>query len=119
VGRRLALNALAKDYGKTLEFSGPVAINAQKSGKQIIITYDHAERLKTRGFVGKLVGFEVAGKQGAFVPVRNAKISGSTVVIDPGIPSPVYVRYAWECFPDANLYNSAELPAVPFKMKIG
>ncbi len=119
VGRRLALCALAKDYGKKVEFSGPVAASAQRKGKKIVISYEHAAGIKTRGFVGKLVGFEVAAKKGAFVPARSARVSGKTVVIDPGIPSPVYVRYAWDCFPDANLYNSAELPAVPFKMKIG
>ena len=119
VGKRLALCALAKDYGKNIEFSGPVAVKAEKTGKQIVVSFQHAAGLKTRGFVGKLVGFEVAAKKGAFVPAKSAKIIGGHVLIDAGIPSAAYVRYAWDCFPDANLYNSEELPAVPFKMKIG
>ncbi len=119
VGKRLALSALAKDYGKDVEFSGPVAIKAEKKGTRIVVSFQHAAGLKTRGFVGKLVGFEVAAKKGAFVPAKSAKIIGSNVVIDAGIPSASYVRYAWDCFPDANLYNGADLPAVPFRMKIG
>jgi len=31
------------------------------------------------------------------------------------VPSPLAVRYAWDINPVCNLYNAAELPAVPFR----
>jgi len=44
-------------------------------------------------------------------------IDGNTVVVrSPDVPAPVSVRYAWDSYPyGSNLYNSAGLPAVPFR----
>jgi sialate O-acetylesterase len=39
----------------------------------------------------------------------------SLVVSSPSVGDPVAVRYAWVNAPDANLYNSAGLPAAPFR----
>ena len=36
-------------------------------------------------------------------------------VASPKAPEPVAVRYAWEPFPDCNLFNSEGLPASPFR----
>jgi sialate O-acetylesterase len=36
----------------------------------------------------------------------------------PSIQQPVMVRYAWGDNPDASLYNSANLPALPFSTNI-
>jgi sialate O-acetylesterase len=36
-------------------------------------------------------------------------------VQSPNVPDPVAVRYAWRNAPEANLYNGAGLPAVPFR----
>jgi len=114
VGRRLALNALAKDYGKKVEYSGPVYRSMKADGGKIRIEFDHAEGLNARGG-GKVAGFAVADadKKWAWA---DASIAGSSVVVSsPAVGSPVHVRYAWGNNPVCNLYNSAGLPTAPFR----
>jgi sialate O-acetylesterase len=60
--------------------------------------------------------FQIAGADQKFVDA-DAKIVGDTVVVSSAqVPTPVAVRYAWDDYPNtANLYNSAGLPAAPFR----
>jgi sialate O-acetylesterase len=114
VGRRLALNALAKNYGKQVEYSGPVYREMKREGNQIRLLFDYAEGLEARG--GKLKQFAIAGADKKFV-WADAKIDGDVVVVSsPEISEPVAVRYAWAHNPaGCNLYNGAGLPASPFR----
>ena len=62
-----------------------------------------------------LQSFELAGADRKFHPA-SALIEGGTVVVtSPQVREPVAVRYAWSDNPEANLYNGAGLPAVPFR----
>jgi len=114
VGHRLALIALAKDYGRKVEYSGPVYRSLKISGDQVRLKFENAGNgLVAKG--GSLTGFAVAGDDGKFVWAK-ATIDGSDVVLSaPGVPNPVTVRYAWDVNPICNLYNQAGLPAVPFR----
>lgn len=113
VGHRLALVALAKEYGKAVECSGPVAKAMTISGAVAEVTFDHAEGLAAKQ--GDLQGFSIAGEDGGFRPAQ-AVISGSKVRVScPDIAKPVAVRYAWANSPAANLVNGAGLPAGPFR----
>src|SRR5262249_19874170 len=50
VGKRLALWALAKTYGKAdVEYSGPVAVSAAREGDGLRVRFEHAAGLKSRG----------------------------------------------------------------------
>jgi sialate O-acetylesterase len=63
-------------------------------------------------------GFEVAGADGHFV-AATAKVQGSSVVVSsPEVTDPIQVRYAWQSFTDANLYNGVPLPASTFVAKV-
>jgi sialate O-acetylesterase len=114
VGKRLALNALAKDYGKKIEYSGPLYRSMHKQGGKIVLTFDHAVGgLVAKG--DKPEGFAIAGDDKKWV-WADAKIEGSTVVVSsPQVANPVAVRYAWHINPICNLYNQAGLPASPFR----
>ena len=113
VGHRLALNAEAIAYGKTLVSTGPLFKGAVPAGDSITVSFDSAVGLKAVG--GPLGGFEVAGADGVFSP-GEAKIVGDTVVVkSAAVASPAFVRYSWAAWPvGANLYNGADLPASPF-----
>ncbi len=114
VGRRLALIALAKEYGKKLECSGPVYAGVKFDGAVATLNFTHADGLAARGG-GAVTGFVVAGEDGLFQPAE-ATIEGSTVkVSSPQVPKPVAVRYAWRGYPECNLVNAAGLPAGPFR----
>jgi sialate O-acetylesterase len=114
VGERLALWALAKDYGKKVEYSGPIYKNMKIEGKNIVLSFDHAGGLYAKD--GKLRGFQIAGKDHKFVSAAALIKDNKVIVSNPFIKQPAAVRYAWEAFPaGCNLYNGVNLPASPFR----
>ena len=116
VGDRLARIALAKVYGRKIEFSGPQFAAMKIAGGEARLQFTHLGG----GLVAKggaaLGGFVIAGADKKFVPAA-ARIDGDTVVVSSAeVTAPVAVRYAWKNFPqDANLYNAAGLPAPQFR----
>lgn len=115
VGRRLALAARAQTYGEKIAYSGPMYQSYKIEGNKIRISFDHiAAGLKAKGN-DTLKGFAVAGVDHKFY-WANAVIEGNTVVVScPEVGFPIAVRYAWGDNPVCNLYNSAGLPASPFR----
>jgi sialate O-acetylesterase len=113
VGSRLALAARAVAYGEKIEYSGPMYRQSTRDGSALRVWFEHAGGMMAKG--GELKGFEVAGQNGKFSPAM-ARIEGSTVVVSSGdVSAPGFVRYAWADNPECNLYNSAGLPASPFR----
>ena len=128
VGERLALWALAKDYGKTgLVYSGPLYKGMKIEGNNIRISFDSvgsglmvaekkglepAKEVKS----GTLKRFAIAGADKVW-HWADAKIDDDTVVVSsPDLPAPVAVRYAYHINPEGcNLYNKEGLPASPFR----
>jgi sialate O-acetylesterase len=116
VGRRLALSALAKDYGKAIEFSGPVFKSLTVEGAVAVVAFEHADGLAAAA--GALTGFTIAGEDGRFKPATG-EISGTTVrLTSTEVSKPVAVRYAWANSPTCNLVNGAGLPAGPFRFPL-
>ncbi len=113
VGSRLALWALAQDYGKDVVPSGPLFVSAEPQVGAMIVSFDHvAEGLRAAD--GGLTGFEIADADGEFAPA-SATISGNQVsVSSPRVSSPTRVRYAWTDTSEATLFNSEGLPASSF-----
>jgi sialate O-acetylesterase len=115
VGRRLALWALAKTYGKPdLVYSGPLFKSIKADGDKIVVSFDHAAGLKSRD--GKdLSWWSIAGDDKKFVKA-TAKIEGDTVIVSAeGVAKPVAVRFGWHQLAEPNLANGAGLPASPFR----
>ena len=114
VGARLALAARATVYGESeLEYSGPLFRTATAEGSTMRVWFDHVkDGLAAHG--SQLAGFEIAGSDGKFVPA-TAKIDGSTVVVQAsGVNHAEAVRYAWQGWTNANLFNKEGLPASTF-----
>ena len=134
VGNRLALWALAKDYGqKDLFHSGPLYKDMKIEGDRIRISFDHVGNGLMVGSKtgkepvkevsdGKLRRFAIAAKDGS-VPTglkwfwADAVIDGDSVVVScPEVQRPVAVHYAYHGNPSGcNLYNKHGLPASPFR----
>ena len=116
VGRRLALWALAKDYGRTdMLYSGPIYKSAKIDGGKVRVSFDQAAGLKTRD--GKGPGtFQIAGADQKWHWAK-AKIDGESVIVwSDAVKSPVGVRYAWSAWSkDDNLVNKDGLPASCFR----
>jgi sialate O-acetylesterase len=114
VGKRLALAAEAGTYGKTVVYSGPMYESMKVEGNKAILKFKHiGGGLVAKG--DKLTGFAIAGEDNKFV-WADAKIDGDAVIVfAKDVAKPVAVRYAWADNPECNLYNKADLPAVPFR----
>jgi len=117
VGERLAFCALAQHYGEKIPFQGPTFKSVEHLPGALKIHFDHADGgLVVRG--DRLGEFAVAGKDHQW-HWADAKIDGETVVVSsPDVSEPETVRYAWQSFPSATLYNGGGLPAVPFRTDV-
>lgn len=118
VGARLALAARAIAYGESLEFSGPVLRQVTAEAGSLRLWFDHAEG-GLRAKQQHPDGFEIAGADKHFVPAA-ATLDGVCVLLTSrDIATPVYVRYAWTNDAQPTLFNRADLPASPFRSRIG
>lgn len=117
VGYRLALNALAKTYHKNIEYQGPEYESMEIAGDKIIIKFNTKFKLVAKSKYGYLNSFAIAGNDKKFVWAKAFILDDNRIeVYSPEIKEPIAVRYAWANNPDdANLYNSEELPASPFR----
>jgi len=128
VGERLALWALANQYGKRdLVTSGPLFRELKIEGGKARVTFDsiggglitarkdgRTAAVEEKGL--KVRRFAIAGADRKWA-WADAVIEGDSVVVSsPIVSAPVAVRYAYSSNPEgANLYNRAGLPASPFR----
>ncbi len=142
VGERLALWALAKDYGKDVVCSGPLVKGAvvETNGlgavrARVRISFDHvgsglmvgkkdwknnAPVEEDVAATGRLRGFALKGSDGKW-HWADAAIDGADVVVSSAeVSVPVVVRYAFRGNPlgNCNLYNREGLPASPFSIDL-
>lgn len=141
VGERLALLALANDYGREdVVAVGPTYEDKAIVGNKVYLKFKDEGKgselvahtlpetypLKTLNNTSakltlpspdsQLQGFMICGADKKWV-WAEAKIEGKhgVVVWSPQVPEPVAVRYAWANNPTCNLYGASGLPAVPFR----
>lgn len=115
VGERLALAALEQAYRQPVIGSGPVYREMVREAEAIRVWFDHIGSGLTAHGTG-LKGFVIAGADGVFKEAEAQIVENSVRVSSPEVSDPVAVRYAWADNPEeANLYNSAGLPATPFR----
>ena len=114
---RLALWALANDYGRQILFSSPLFKDSSIQGSDIVVTFDHAGAGLKAKDGGPLKRFEIAGEDRKWFWAKADITSKDTVrVHSEDVPKPVAVRYAWAANPEgANLVNSGDLPASVFR----
>jgi len=126
IGERLALLARQRTYGEAIEGTSPTFGEMAVAGETALLRFDHVgSGLEARPVQGEtgvcsdgstLLGFTLAGPDGAFVPAHATILSEDTVAVTaPDIPSPVFARYGWANYPVMNLWSKEGLPAVPFR----
>jgi sialate O-acetylesterase len=115
VGRRLALWAEHKAYGRTdVVYSGPVFDSLKIEGNKARLTFKNVgSGLKIAG--DRLTGFSLASDFRRFF-WASATIEGNSVVVTcEDIRWPAALRYGWADNGDCNLCNQEGLPAAPFR----
>jgi sialate O-acetylesterase len=119
VGQRLALAAEAIAYGKDVPYSGPLfdSLKRDKDGS-LRLSFKHVYGGLATPENQPLMGFEIAGADGAFRSAA-ARIAGKDVIVSsPDVPAPTAVRYGWANDPHCNLFNHEHLPASPFEERL-
>lgn len=119
VGRRLALWALAKDYGKTnIGYVTPIYKSMEIDKNRILINFENTIKNNGLNPVQKqLSSFEIAGDDKVFYPakaivdIKTRKLS----VWNDSIQKPVAVRYAFKNYAEASLYDYYGLPVAAFR----
>ncbi len=115
VGRRLALWALAKTYGKSdIVYSGPVFKSMKIVKNKIELSFDYVDG----GLIKKgktLTCFQIAGENREFVDAKAAIKGDKVIVYNKKVKNPVAVRFAFSDTAEPNLFNAAGLPASAFR----
>ena len=125
---RLALWALANEFGRDIEPQSPTLREMTVEGNKAILKFDHVgaglvigkKRDRTPMAIdwnGKLERFALQRADGVWV-WGDAKITGpdTVEVTAEGVDAPAAARYAWQMNPaGANLYSAEGLPATPFR----
>lgn len=117
VGRRLALQALKKTYGRQdIVADGPVFKSLTLEGSKLRVAFDNVPTALKSKDGKELEWFELLdADRGGFVKAK-AEIEGKTVVLSaPGVAKPVAVRFGWSKAAQTNLVNAEGLPAYPFR----
>lgn len=125
VGERLAYLALHRDYGLAqVACYSPEAVKATRLpenprmqpgtvGVQLENCPDGMDRW--RG----IEGLEVAGPDGVFHPVQEARAFGGMLLVrSDAVPEPRTVRYGWGDFAPGNLHAVSGLPLTPFCLEV-
>ena len=114
VGERLARWALAKDYKKKRQYSGPLYKSFKISKNTIIISFDHANGLRlilknNKHYV------QIAGEDSIFKPATVIVKKDKLIVTSAEVLHPIAVRYAWHNIVEGTLFNKYGLPASSFR----
>lgn len=118
VGKRLALAARKIVYRENIISSGPMMKGYEITGDTILVEFESVgDGLNINTTTACLKEFQIAGKDREFVWAKACIVDNNKIkVYAESIKDPVAVRYAWSDNPSkAGLYNSAGLPAPPFR----
>lgn len=117
-GRRLALQALEKVYGRDIEADGPYYGSHQVKGDRVIVNVKDSGQQLVLDCTGESCGFELADADGVFHPA-SAVLQGNTIRVHSGeVTQPTALRYAWGDYPPAGVFNQEGLPLAPFRVTL-
>ena len=119
VGRRLALLALNRTYGREEACAAPEFYQMSVRDGRAILTFRPVQGSDNLAENADIKGFTIAGADRQW-HVAKARIEGErwmqrVVVECPEVPYPVAVRYAWADNPECNLQTISGLPVGPFR----
>jgi sialate O-acetylesterase len=115
VGKRLALWALGRTYGKKVTVSGPIFKSMKIAKGKAILSFNYADGGLTLRAINGEHPFLVAGTDSVFRK-GQVRVDGMTLVVShPEIRRPIAVRYAWSNEDEGTLFNKAGLPAPSFR----
>ena len=120
VGRRLALLALNRTYGREEPCSAPEYLQMQVAEGKARLSFLPALGADRLAENDDIKGFTVSGPDHKWHVAKaytegNGQFVWRVIVECPEVPHPVAVRYAWADNPECNLQTVTGLPVGPFR----
>ena len=128
VGQRLALLALAHDYGFDIKADSPVPREWRVEGDAFVVEFDHAQSLYLYNPEKSLeAGLEICGEDGEWKPGKIRNLTGDRGLIDGArlvvaadeVPVPTKLRYLHSRPWFGAIYNEVNLPMGAFLLEMG
>lgn len=114
-GERLALLALVKTYGiKGITAESPVYKSIEIHNDTVQISFERTD-LWITAKNAELKQFKVAGEDKVFYPAKAWIVRSKVYVKSEQVAKPVAVRYAFENYADADLFDTEGLPVSSFR----
>lgn len=117
LGKRLALQALKKNYKKDVIAESPKIKSIEVIGDSIVLEVEtYGSQLQCNNKYGYINGFALASGDQKFEWAKSVLRGDKIVVYSEKVKNPQHVRYAWSKNPGhLNLYNTEGLPLRPFR----
>lgn len=112
VGERLALLARGYVYGESILCDAPVLRSAVRSGKEAVLRFKNADGLHLKGG-GTANALLVNGQP------CPARVDGDSLILSLPAAERWTVSLAGTPYYEVNLYNRANIPALPFAVELG
>ena len=136
-GKRLALQALGRFYGKAARFDNMQIDRASFLGDSVMLSFNNTygeirvrftdSSILTAGYdesevpakiipPEKIFGFELSGDGEAFFPAKVLVVGNKLKISSDNVAVPKEVRYGFMDYGVVNVYNAAGLPLEPFRI---
>jgi len=118
VGLRLCMAAMKTVYGVDVIAQGPVMEKLTIAGNKVQVLYKNTGTgIVIKDGTTQINNFMLASTDRVFYSADATLINTQTVEVSSNnVIAPKFIRYAFSCFnPNVNFYNSAGIPAVPFR----
>ena len=117
VGHRLYLLALDKVYGIPALSDAPAAACGGRNGSAVWVRFEHAEGLKLIGTELPALRVFCAAKE---LSVSDVHVEGDRLAFTcaDAAEGPLRIEFAQTAYYRVNLYNAADIPALPFVLLI-
>ena len=120
VGRRLALLALNRTYGREEACAAPEYLQMSVSDSKAVLSFLPAFGADMLEENSDIKGFSIAGPDHQWHVAKahtegNGQFVWRVVVECPDVPNPIAVRYAWADNPACNFKTVSGLPVGPFR----
>lgn len=118
IGKRAAMAAYGLAYDVSKEYMSSVYKSMSVSGDKIILKFDHVGTgLKVKDGEMDLHGFAICGADRIFIGAKAKIIGIDTVEVwNDSVSNPVAATYAFAAMnSQTNLFNSVNMPAIPFR----
>ena len=116
VGERLALWALAIDYGFKVQHKSPAVINVEYKDHAVVLTFDVDANTGLTSYGKEIKNFTISDDTKRFYPALASINGNKIVVVSAMVEKPSSVRYAFDNISESEIFSvNGNLPISSFR----